>query len=119
MPGCGCSLRWLSRHVRDAPAWGGGLDFPRLSAPSCPCHPQHGYEEVADVRPTPGGCQRNSWSSSIFAPATPGPIYRRVREGGRLMPEGLKYVASWIEPNFDRCFQVMECDVPGPLQQWV
>jgi hypothetical protein len=40
------------------------------------------------------------------------PIYRRFREHGRMMPEGLKYVASWIEENFDRCFQVMECEDP-------
>ncbi len=40
------------------------------------------------------------------------PVYRRFREQGRMMPEGLKYVASWIEENFDRCFQVMECEDP-------
>ncbi|MGH7455474.1 MAG: DUF3303 domain-containing protein, partial [bacterium] len=47
------------------------------------------------------------------------PIYRRVRERGRMMPEGLKYVGSWIEANFDRCFQLMECDDARLLQQWV
>jgi hypothetical protein len=33
------------------------------------------------------------------------PVYRRLREGGRTLPEGLEYVDSWIEPNFSRCFQ--------------
>jgi hypothetical protein len=47
------------------------------------------------------------------------PIYRRLREKGRGMPDGLKYVGSWIEANFDRCFQLMECDDARPLQQWV
>ena len=47
------------------------------------------------------------------------PVYRRVRETGRGFPEGLKYVGSWIEPNFDRCFQIMECDDPRLLQEWV
>ena len=47
------------------------------------------------------------------------PIYRRAREQGRMMPEGLKYVGSWIEANFDRCFQLMECDDARLLQQWV
>ncbi len=46
-------------------------------------------------------------------------IYRRFKEKGRMMPEGLKYVGSWIEANFDRCFQVMECDDARLLQQWV
>jgi hypothetical protein len=45
-------------------------------------------------------------------------IYRRLRDRGRAMPEGLKYVSSWIEPNFDRCFQVMECDDARLLQEW-
>ena len=45
-------------------------------------------------------------------------IYRRLRERGRMAPEGLQYVGSWIEANFDRCFQLMECDDPRLLQQW-
>ncbi|MGH9943090.1 MAG: DUF3303 domain-containing protein [Pyrinomonadaceae bacterium] len=45
-------------------------------------------------------------------------VYRRYREQGRMMPEGLKYVVSWVEPNFDRCFQLMECDDPRLFQQW-
>jgi hypothetical protein len=36
-----------------------------------------------------------------------------------MMPDGLKYVESWIEANFDRCFQLMECDDPRKFQQWV
>jgi hypothetical protein len=47
------------------------------------------------------------------------PIYRRVREEGRSLPDGLKYVDSWIEPNFARCFQLMECDDLRLLQQFV
>jgi hypothetical protein len=45
-------------------------------------------------------------------------VYRRYREQGRMMPDGLKYVESWVEPNFDRCFQLMECDDPSLFQQW-
>jgi hypothetical protein len=47
------------------------------------------------------------------------PVYRRVRDAGRSLPEGLTYVGSWIEPNFDRCFQLMECDDLRLLQEWV
>ncbi|HLW47061.1 MAG TPA: DUF3303 family protein [bacterium] len=46
-------------------------------------------------------------------------IYRRLRDEGRRMPEGLRYAGSWIEANFDRCWQLMECDDARVLQQWV
>lgn len=45
-------------------------------------------------------------------------VYDRFREKGRMMPEGLNYVASWTESSGDRCFQVMECDDPLLLQKW-
>lgn len=47
------------------------------------------------------------------------PVYRRLREKGRMLPEGLKYIDSWIEPNFSRCFQIMECDDLRRLQEWI
>ena len=46
-------------------------------------------------------------------------VYGRFRDQGRGAPEGLRYVGSWIEANFDRCFQLMECDDARLLQQWV
>jgi len=45
--------------------------------------------------------------------------YRTLRDRGRPFPDGLTYHGSWIEPNFDRCFQLMECDDARLLQQWV
>ncbi len=45
-------------------------------------------------------------------------VYRRFRDQGRMMPEGLTYVGSWIEANFDRCFQLMECEDPRLLREW-
>jgi hypothetical protein len=45
-------------------------------------------------------------------------VYTRFRENGRMMPDGLKYVGSWIESNFDRCFQVMEYDDERLLHVW-
>ena len=54
-----------------------------------------------------------------FRDRDPIPVYRRVRDPGIKFPEGLTYVGSWIEPNFDRCFQLMECDDLRLLQQWV
>ncbi|MGI9425785.1 MAG: DUF3303 domain-containing protein [Hyphomicrobiaceae bacterium] len=46
-------------------------------------------------------------------------VYRRFQEKGRMAPDGLTYVGSWIEANFDRCFQLMECDDIRLLQEWV
>ena len=46
-------------------------------------------------------------------------VYRRLREQGRMMPEGLTYVGSWIEADLNRCFQLMECDDASLFQEWV
>jgi hypothetical protein len=47
------------------------------------------------------------------------PIYERFERDGRLMPEGLEFVASWVTADLQRCFQVMECDDVTLLQAWV
>lgn len=54
-----------------------------------------------------------------FADADMIPVYERVRDAGRGLPDGLRYVDSWVEPSFARCFQLMECDDASLLQQWV
>lgn len=54
-----------------------------------------------------------------FKNGDPVPIYARLREQGRALPEGLRYVDSWVEANFDRCFQLMECDDATLFQRWV
>jgi hypothetical protein len=46
-------------------------------------------------------------------------IYARLREAGRALPDGLRYIDSWVEVNFDRCFQLMECDDTLLLQRWI
>jgi hypothetical protein len=46
------------------------------------------------------------------------PVYARFREKGRMLPEGVSYVNSWVETNFDRCFQVMECEDVKLLEEW-
>lgn len=45
-------------------------------------------------------------------------VYRRFREKGRLAPEGLTYVDSWVDEDFTRCFQLMACEDPQLLQVW-
>src|SRR5262245_31769765 len=47
------------------------------------------------------------------------PVYQRFRERGRLMPEGLVYVSSWVDEKLTRCFQLMETDDPKLLDEWI
>ena len=47
------------------------------------------------------------------------PVYRRFRDQGRLAPDGLRYVASWVSQDFRRCYQVMECDDRALLEAWM
>ncbi len=46
-------------------------------------------------------------------------VYRRLRDKGRLMPDGLTFVASWVAADLSRCFQIMESDDTTRLQRWV
>ena len=47
------------------------------------------------------------------------PVYRRFRERGRLAPPGLEYVVSWVTQDLARCYQVMECENPALLKEWM
>ena len=47
------------------------------------------------------------------------PVYRRFRDRGRLAPDGLTYIASWVTPDYHRCYQVMECDDTRLLDRWM
>ncbi len=47
------------------------------------------------------------------------PVYQRFEDRGRLMPDGLTYVSSWVAADLTRCFQVMETDDAALLHQWV
>ncbi len=49
----------------------------------------------------------------------PVPVYRRFLERGRLAPEGLEYIGSWITDDFSRCYQVMECADRSLLDAWL
>ena len=45
-------------------------------------------------------------------------VYERLRERGRMMPDGLDYVDSWVETDFKRCFQLVKSDDPDLIGQW-
>jgi uncharacterized protein DUF3303 len=54
-----------------------------------------------------------------FRGGDPIPVYRRFRDRGRLAPDGLRYVASWVTEDLTRCYQVMECEDRGLLDEWI
>jgi hypothetical protein len=54
-----------------------------------------------------------------FRNGDPVPVYRRFRDRGRLAPEGLSYVGSWVDQTLERCYQVMETDDRALLDQWI
>lgn len=47
------------------------------------------------------------------------PVYRRFRDMGRQLPDGLTYVGSWVMPDLTRCYQVMECADRAVLDEWM
>ncbi len=47
------------------------------------------------------------------------PVYRRFRAQGRLAPEGVNYVSSWVADDMSRCYQVMETHDRALLDQWI
>jgi hypothetical protein len=54
-----------------------------------------------------------------FRDRDPLPVYRRFRDRGRLAPDGLRYIASWVADDLSRCFQVMECEDQRLLDEWM
>jgi hypothetical protein len=53
-----------------------------------------------------------------FRPGHAPDVYRRFRERGRMAPAQVRYVSSWVDLGFQRCFQVMEADSEGLLREW-
>lgn len=45
-------------------------------------------------------------------------VYRRFRERGRMAPDSVRYVSSWVDHDFHRCFQVMEAPDESALSEW-
>ena len=54
-----------------------------------------------------------------FKEGDPAPVYRRFAERGRMAPDGLRYVSSWIDERLHRCYQLMETDDRALIDQWI
>jgi len=46
-------------------------------------------------------------------------VYRRFRDQGRLAPNGLQYISSWVDEGLQRCFQLMETEDRNLIDQWI
>jgi hypothetical protein len=46
------------------------------------------------------------------------PVYDRFLDQGRMTPEGLEYVSSWVDTKLERCFQIMETSDPKLMAEW-
>ena len=46
-------------------------------------------------------------------------LYAKFDREGRLLPDGVQYINSWIDETVSTCYQVMESETPEKLQQWV
>ena len=53
-----------------------------------------------------------------FRPGRAPDVYRRFRERGRMAPPDVKYVSSWVDFDFHRCFQIMETGDAELLKAW-
>ena len=54
-----------------------------------------------------------------FKNRDPVPVYRRFRDRGRMQPDGLLYISSWIDDRFERCYQLMETHDRALLDEWM
>jgi len=54
-----------------------------------------------------------------FRSGDPKPVYTRFHEQGRLAPEGLAYVSSWVSEDLKTCYQMMETDKRELLDEWI
>lgn len=46
-------------------------------------------------------------------------VYERFHLRGRMLPDGLNYIDSWLEKDGDRCFQLMETETPALFADWI
>ena len=54
-----------------------------------------------------------------FRNGDPVPVYRRFRDRGRMTPDGVEYVASWVDLEFATCYQVMRAESSEALEPWL
>lgn len=46
-------------------------------------------------------------------------LYQRFAEEGRLLPEGVEFIDSWINEDVTLCFQLMKSESREKLEEWI
>ncbi len=46
-------------------------------------------------------------------------IYKRAASSGRMLPDGLEYLDSWVTMSIDRCYQLMRTENEELIQEWI
>jgi hypothetical protein len=54
-----------------------------------------------------------------FRGGDPRPVYERFAREGRMAPEGLQYLGSWVTEDLRHCYQVMACEDRALLDRWI
>ena len=54
-----------------------------------------------------------------FKPGMTDQVYARFREKGRMLPDGVRYLDSWLSDDRTRCFQLMAADQPELMTAWL
>ncbi len=54
-----------------------------------------------------------------YKPGKTEEIYNRFKEKGRMIPEGVEFVDSWIEENLQKCYQVMRSESESGIYEWI
>ena len=54
-----------------------------------------------------------------FYPEKVKALYQRFEAEGRLLPDGVQYLNSWIDEKIETCYQLMESDTQEKLLEWV
>lgn len=54
-----------------------------------------------------------------FKPGKVKELYERFQEKGRMLPEGVKYIDSWVNEKVTVCYQVMESDTEEKIREWI
>lgn len=54
-----------------------------------------------------------------YRDSDPVPVYQRFRERGRMAPDGLRYVGSWVTTDHALCYQVMEAEDERLVHEWI
>jgi hypothetical protein len=81
-----------------------------------------GPDQIGDDRGRPSSHPEAAMLYMIiekFKHQDPIPVYRRFRDRGRLAPEGLQYLSSWVDEKLERCFQLMETSDRKLIDDWI